>query len=132
MKQMIISLFAVCLAMFTCSSVNAQENQPNDYYIEIYEIAVLGSKSVAVNFGLETKSMSTVYKVVDDDNKPIEFKNAIAAINYLHRRGWEVVTVYDRNMGSAGTRTFYLLRLDADKYGKDKLADAIDEALKEY
>ena len=132
MKQMIISLLAACLALFTCSSVNAQENQTNEYYVEIYEVAIFGSKSVAVNFGLETKSMSTVYKVVDDNNKPIEFKNAIAAINYLHRRGWEVVTVYDRNLGSAGSRTFYLLKLDADKYGKDKLADAIDEALKEY
>ena len=72
--------------------------------------------------------MGKAYKITDENEAPLEFDNAVGALNFLGKRGWELVSVYERDMKGAGRRTFYLLRLDTSRSPGDDIAKAIDEA----
>ena len=61
--------------------------------------------------------------------KCFEIGGALGALNYLGRQGWEQVSVYEREMNSAGRRTFYLLRLDGTKYAPTLITEATDAAI---
>lgn len=131
MKKIVALLVVICASAAMAFSVSAQNFvKPNEYYIEIYEISLMGGKSVCLDFGRDA-GISQSYKIMDENQKPIEFKTVVAALNYLSARGWQVVTVYDRVM-KVGTRTFYLMKYDAAKNGNNQITDAIDEVLKEF
>lgn len=130
MKKPLI-LAVVFLLQFSLQSLFAQETSPKYYYVEIYEAALLGSKSVNIDFGKETGSIAKVYKIYDENDQNLDFKNSIAAVNYMSSKGWEVVTVYERVV-KAGTRTTYLLRLDTSKYPNHYMIKDIKSAIEEY
>lgn len=130
MKKHLI-LAVVFLLQFSLLSLFAQETSPQYYYVEIYEAALLGAKSVNIDFGKETGSIAKVYKIYDENDQNLDFKNSIAAVNYMSSKGWEVVTVYERVV-KAGTRTTYLLRLDASKYPNHYMIKDIKSAIEEY
>ena len=119
---------AIVCAVMTCGQAFAQDQAPHCYYVEIYETAVLGTKSVSIDFG-KNAGGGLVYKIFDENDKNLDFKNMVAALNYMSSRGWEVVSVYDRNLGKAGTTTVYLLKLDTNKVAKDHIAEVIDKVL---
>ena len=121
---------AIVCALMNCVEVLAQNQAHHCYYVEIYETAILGTKSISIDFGKNT-SAGLVYKIFDENDKNHDFKNVIAALNYMSSRGWEVVSVYDRNTGKAGTKTVYLLKLDPQKVPKDHIAEVIDKVLSE-
>ena len=66
---------------------------------------------------------------MDEKGQLLDFENALGALNYLGRQGWDLVSVYERDMKSAGRRTFYLLRLDTTKSGATPITESIDEML---
>ena len=122
MKKIIASLivlFAMSVFAF------AQENS-HIYYVEVYEVSILGIKSVNLDYGEDAPS-GMVYKIFDE-NGNIEFKNVVAAINYLSDQGWELVTVFEKNV-KAGARTIYLLKFDSSKHPKNAIVTSIDEYL---
>ncbi len=134
MKHTLILLIAV---ICSCFSAFAQESNNNDavycepsiYYVEVYEINSHPFKSVCINFGLNTDSIAKTFKLTDEEGKnPIPFENVVGALNYLGQQGWEVMTVYHRELkGTAGQNTYYLMRFDASKHPKTTLVKAIDE-----
>lgn len=130
MKQLQRIAIVIVLMLAGIISAAAQEPQASAsrmYYVEVYENSVLGLKSVCINYGVNAP-VGKAYKITDENEAPLEFDNAVGALNYLGKRGWELVSVYERDMKSAGRRTFYLLRLDTSRYPEDDIAKAIDEA----
>jgi hypothetical protein len=131
MKQ--LQRIAIVIAMMFIGAVSlaAQESQIKSapmYYVEVYENSILGLKSVCINYGVNAPA-GKAYKIMDEKQAPLEFENAVGALNYLGQQGWELVSVYERDMKSAGRRTFYLLRLDVTKNGPTLITEAIDEML---
>ena len=130
MEQKVIFLL---FGLLLFSSRSFAQNQGHLYYAEIYEtsVAIVG-KSVSVNFGLDAPS-GTGYKLSDESEEHvIEFKNAIAALNYLSAQGWRLVSVYERETSKTNRRTFYLMEFDSSKYEKTALIKAIDKTIQEY
>lgn len=129
MKALRFFMLLLPAVLFFQTKVAAQE-KPHYCYAEIYEVSTLVGKSVNVNFGLDAPAGSA-YKLTDETEKNyLEFKNAIAALNYLSAQGWRLVSVYEREMGKAGRRTFYLLEFDTALYEKTALVKAAEDAIK--
>jgi len=126
MKKIITLLAAVALSV---SFLSAQTPDAQVYYVEVYEISVMTAKSVCINYGVNAPIGKSI-KIIDDNNQLVDFENALGALNYLGRQGWELISVYERDMKSAGRRTFYLLRLDGSEHGPTPITKAIDEMLK--
>ncbi len=124
-KSIIAALF--CAIIFA-NQLFAQENKT--YYIEIYEVTLLGGKSISLDFGKDAP-MGKTYKITDEKDEPILFQNVVAALNYLSGQGWELVTVSER-MVKAGTRTVYLMKLDTSAHPGNKITEAIDENIKTF
>ena len=132
MKRTMILLIAVI-----CSFVSAfaqdfngneteKNNTPSIYYLEVYELNSLTMKSICINFGINTGSLVKTFKLSDEDGTRIlPFENVIGALNYLGQQGWEVVTVYNREMKS-GQNIYYLMKFDATKHPKTTLVNYID------
>ncbi len=130
-KQLRLSLILLIALLSKTVTLSAQEKS-HLHYAEIYEVSTLVGKSVNVNFGIDAPNGMT-YKITDEtEQHSIEFKNAIAALNYLSAQGWRLVSVYERDMGKAGRRTFYLIEFDSSKYEKTALVKAAEEAVKKY
>lgn len=130
MKTRFLIIAFLC-AFIGMEKVHAQSHSSNCYYVEIYEVSILGAKSVNLDFGKDAPG-AKVYKIFDENEQNIEFKNVIAALNYMSSRGWEVVTVVDKNAGKSGNKISYLLKLDTTKHPKDHIVKAIEEALSEF
>ena len=132
MKQLYRTICLTVFALFGMLSLSAQEQQvpqstPGYYYIEIYEISVLGTKSVNINFGLNAP-VGMTYKIQNEDEKYPDFENVISALNYLGAQGWELMTVYDMELKSAGKRDYYVLRRSRD-LAPTAQTKAIDEVI---
>lgn len=112
-KLLTLLMGTITLILCGIIPVNGQDIQTTNntgyYYLEVYEISVVGTKSVNVNFGLNAPFGKT-YKLMDEDGNYPDFANVIAALNYLGNHGWELVTVYDMELKSAGKRDYYVLR----------------------
>jgi len=134
MKKSILFLAVLTALLFGgMVSMHAQTNEaPSSqvYYVEVYENAILAAKSVCINYGINAP-LGKTFKLMDENGQPMEFENALGALNYLGSLGWELVSVYERDMKGAGRRTFYLLRLAAPNAVSTPLIKAIDEMLAE-
>lgn len=131
MKTSILFTFIASLLILSSVTLSAQ-NKPSTYYIEVTENAIMGMRSISVDFGLDAPAGKS-YRITDEsETKILEFKNTIAALNYLSSQGWEIINAYDRITGKAGSRTVYLLKFDASKYPKTALVKAIDKVLADY
>jgi len=119
-------IIATLIVLFTMSVFAFSQESSHIYYVEVYEVSVLGAKSINLDFG-EDAPAGMVYKVFNE-NGNIEFKNVVAAVNYLSVQGWELVTVFEKNV-KAGARTIYLLKFDASKHPKNAIVTSIDEYL---
>lgn len=127
-KNILFVITLATLLLGTRIPLHAGTPEPHAYYVEVYEISLMGAKSVCINYGVNPP-IGKSYKITDENEQPVDFENALGALNYLGRQGWELVSVYERDMKSAGRRTFYLLRLDAEKYGPNSITLAIDEMM---
>lgn len=130
-----LSVIAGTLTLLFCGmvTVDAQEAQTTTgyYYLEIYEISVVGTKSVNINFGLNAPAGRT-YKLMDEDGNYPDFENVVSALNYLGAHGWELVTVYDMELKSAGKRDYYILRRSRNlpPTAQTKAIDEVMESIK--
>lgn len=124
-------IFCLCAMLSLSTLVKAQDKVQHTYYIEIYEVSVLGMKSVNLDFGKDAPA-GQVYKIFDDNDQNLDFKNSVAAVNYLSSKGWELVTVFDKSAGKAGSRTVYLLKYDTENKPKNNIVKSIDEYLKDF
>ena len=110
--------------------LSGQERVGKNYYVEIFESAPTAAKAVYIDFGKDTPGR-VVYKIFDEHDNNLDFKNIVAAINYLSGKGWELVSVYNRDMNKLGLKTVYLLKLDTGKFPKDHIAEVIEKTLAE-
>lgn len=122
-------ILAILCALFEFSCIALAQDSPRYYYVEVYESSIMGMKSVNLDFGVDAPA-GAVYKIYDDNDKNIEFKNVVAAVNYMSQQGWELLTVFEKNV-KAGARTIYLMRFDASKHEKNNIVKDIDKYLKE-
>ncbi|MBR0299537.1 MAG: hypothetical protein IJQ93_04375 [Bacteroidales bacterium] len=127
-KQILFVISLIIILLGGVSPLRAETPAKPVYYVEVYESSLMGAKSVCINYGVNAP-FGKSYKITDGDGSPIDFENALGALNYLGHQGWELVSVYERDMKSAGRRTFYLLRLDGAKYGPNQITEAIDAML---
>ena len=115
MKKTFILLTAVICSFISTFAQEANDNLPkNDetsiYYVEVYEISALTMKSVCINFGLNTGSIAKTFKLYNEEGtQPVPFDNVVGALNYLGQQGWEVMTVYNREVKGAGQNIYYLM-----------------------
>lgn len=99
------------------------------YYLEVYETSWLTAKSVSMNWGINTPNpLTQTFKLSNQNDEVINFDNVIGALNYLGSYGWELVSVYQREVKNIRV-TYYLLKLDAKTAGRNRITDIIDEAL---
>ena len=124
-----IKIIASVFAILAFSIVSFAQELPRYYYVEIYEVAIMGTKSVSIDFGKDAP-MGTSYKIYDENDKNLDIKNAVSAINYMSKQGWELVTAYDK-MVKAGSRTVYIMRLDANKHPNNHMVKDIENCLSE-
>ena len=133
MKRFIILLIAVLCTSISAFAQESNDNPANEgkqsvYFIEVYEINALTMKSVCINFGLNAGGVGKTFKLFDEDgDHPLPFDNIVGALNYLGQQGWEVMTVYNREVKGSGQNIYYLMRFDAAKYPKTLLVKTIDE-----
>lgn len=127
-KSIIVTLVSVILFS---NQLFAQDIKtvPQTYYIEIFEVAIMGTKSISLDFGKDAP-LGKSYKILDEKDEPILFQNVVAALNYLSGQGWELVAVSERNV-KTGSRTVYLMKLDSSVHPKNKITEAIDEVVAE-
>lgn len=109
-------IIATLIVLFTMSVFAFSQENSHIYYVEVYE--ALGTETVIINYGGDAPSV-LAHKLFDE-NENIEFKNVVAAINFLSAQGWEVVTV---SMGD------YVLKFDSNKHPKNAIVTSIDEYL---
>lgn len=132
MKKLIVFIVNAAVLFGTGNATLGAANQESGenciYYVEVYESVLMGAKSVCINYGVNAL-LGKYFKIIGEDGNPIDFENALGALNYLGRQGWEQVSVYEREMKSAGRRTFYLLRLDGTKYAPTLITEATDAAI---
>lgn len=126
-----ILFVTILFALLSSVQTFAQKHATNCYYVEIYEVSSLVGKSVNLDFGKDAPG-SMVYKIFDENDQNIEFKNVVAALNYMSSKGWELVSAFSKISGKAGTRTVYLMKYDAQKLPKDPIVKAVEETLNEY
>lgn len=131
MKKTLALLIAMMGLFITGNaSLRAESRKTHIYYVEVYEVSIMAARSVCINYGVQAP-LGKSFKIVDEQGVLKEFENAIGALNYLAMQGWELVSVYERDMKSAGRRTFYLLRLDSTRLGPTPITQAIDAFLLE-
>jgi 3-dehydroquinate dehydratase len=91
MKKLILSCLLVAAAGLAQAQVMVNGVNINDlgiHYVEIY--GATGLNSVRINFGQSnTKVWLNFDPLTDSEGEP--FRNTIAALNYLHKNGWELV-----------------------------------------
>ena len=129
-KSIIVTLVCAILFATQLSAQQMSTDSQKTYYIEINEVAVMGTKSVSLDFGKDAPFGKT-YKITDEKDEPILFQNAVAALNYMSSQGWELVTVSERIV-KTGTKTVYLMKYDASAHPRNNLTASIDEAVAEF
>lgn len=131
MKTKSIIATLVCVILFANQLFAQQKSTaPQTYYIEIYEVAIMGTKSISLDFGKDAPFGKT-YKITDEKDEPILFQNVVAALNYMSSQGWELVTVSERIV-KTGSRTVYLMKYDASAHPRNNLTASIDEVIAEF
>ena len=140
MKQIskLFAFMALGLTLALSSNFSAQgqnvpvkRENPSFYYLEVKEASggLSGKKVVSINYGKEAPT-ATSYKISDEKGTGlVKFENAIGAVNYLSAQGWEIVTVYKKDLGNSG-QLIYLLRFDASKHSATAITRAIDDVLR--
>lgn len=130
MKTIWKQAVATLLLLVAATSLKAQDasHPKKAYYVEVYENSLLTAKSVCINYGVNAPAGKSI-KLMDRNGNLVDFENALGALNYLGQQGWELVSVYERDMKGAGRRTFYLLKLDAAQGTPSPLTEAIDNLL---
>ena len=123
-------LAAIAASMMLSISARSQVRVGDQkvYYIEVFELYLLTTKSVSVNYGITT-SFSTKMKITTDNDEIIKFDNAIGALNYLSSYGWELVSTYTKDSDGSHNSTHYLMKLDTNIHPADRIARQIDEIL---
>lgn len=124
-----IKIIASLCAILAFGIVSFAQDLPRYYYVEIYEVSVLGSKSVSIDFGKDAP-IGTSYKIYDENDQNLDIKNAVSAINYMSQQGWELVIAYDK-LVKAGSRTVYIMRLDANKHPNNHIVKDIESCISE-
>lgn len=131
MKTKCVFLLAAVAALMMTSFPARSQVRVGDqkvYYIEVFELYLLTTKSVSVNYGITT-SFSSKMKILTDDNEIIKFDNAIGALNYLSSYGWELVATYTKDSNGSHNSTHYLMKLDTNLHPADRIAGLIDDLL---
>ena len=109
MKKL-MTLVMVLGGLFACTLASAQEQEENllaqpqeqtakpyKVYCEIvsYSRNIFSNKTtVELDFGQYASWWSTNRQLADESGNAITFNSVLDAVNYMSRRGWEVVEVY--------------------------------------
>lgn len=99
------------------------------YYVEVFETSWLTVNYVSMNWGVNTPNpLTQTFKLANQNNEVIKFDNVMGALNYLGSYGWELVSVYQREVKSIRV-TYYLLKLNAATAGPNRITEIIDKSL---
>ena len=107
MKRL-VTLLWVLGGLFACTYASAQEQdlltrpqeqaaKPYKAYCEIISFTrnLFSNKTmVELDFGQYASWWSSSRKLADESGNAITFNSVLDAVNYMSRRGWEVVEVY--------------------------------------
>lgn len=128
MKRLILVSFILLLCAAAYAQDRTNENKGGVYYIEIYEYMGRGGteQSVAVNFGLNGTLLKT-FKLVDENQKVLQFENLIGAMNYLGRQGWRAVSYYERHADNGKIFRHCVMEYDTAVHPRYFFIDTIDE-----
>lgn len=128
MKKIFCLLLLSCL--FICNSV-AQENVSSEsfVYCELQGKSKTFKNKVTVNIdmGQRVKTFSRKNrKLVDENNKPIEFNSMIDAMNYMGQMGWEFVQAYAVTIGETNVY-HWLLKKEISKFTPEEQASILSD-----
>ncbi len=130
-------IITIISVLFIAASANAQTASKTElgsqkvYYLEVFETSWMTTKAVSINWGVNTPNPITqTFKLANQNDDIIHFDNVIGALNYLGSYGWDLVSVYQREVKNIRV-TYYLLKLDAAVRGSNRITDIIDKAMAE-
>jgi uncharacterized protein YnzC (UPF0291/DUF896 family) len=108
---LITSLLLSFQLAFAQLKVDNKELADDLHYVRVSSISLAygAGARVMIDYGQMSNRMRN-QNFRDAQNKKIDFNNAIDAINYLARHGWEVVTSKSELMNDGRYREDYLMR----------------------
>lgn len=108
---LIASLLLTFQLAFAQLKVDGEELGDDIHYVRVSSISLTygAGARVTIDYGQMSNRMRN-QNFRDAQNKKIDFNNAIDAINYLARHGWEVVTSNSELMGDGRFREDFLMR----------------------
>lgn len=111
MKKIILSFLIMLMPMMAFSQ-NVVDGK-HVVYIELLGSTNLFSTKVKVSVDLGQPS-SEMFKLRDEDGKPLKFNTMVGVLNYMTQRGWEFVNAFPITHGNQNVYDFLL-----KKYVKD-------------
>ena len=114
MKKLFASLLVVAGLCFGMSAfAQEQAAQPYKAYCEIISFSrnLFSNKTtVELDFGQAASWWSTERQLANENGEAITFNSVLDAVNYMSKRGWEVVEVYlvqSISKGESGTPQYH-------------------------
>ena len=69
-KNILFVITLATLLLGTRIPLHAGTPEPHAYYVEVYEISLMGAKSVCINYGVNPP-IGKSYKITDENEQPV-------------------------------------------------------------